>query len=178
MVCCTCVWEFFVLVTIIVIYNIAIWATHSHLVLNVPSIVCGCIEASFPGLLRLHVLIACSMQKRREKAWGILHSMADITDSKCNSLFTFLLWRSYRTETSSRGEVSPTCKTYPGSKLNSWGMAVMQLQIVPSFISRDDRTTGRYFHACHSADFWSHVLTPGHVSYAWCSSLLVLVPSL
>ena len=27
--------------------------------------------ASFPGLLRLQFLIACSMQKRREKAWGI-----------------------------------------------------------------------------------------------------------
>ena len=26
---------------------------------------------SFPGLLRLQFLIACSMQKRREKAWGI-----------------------------------------------------------------------------------------------------------
>jgi len=29
------------------------------------------ILASFPGLLRLQFLIACSMQKRREKAWGI-----------------------------------------------------------------------------------------------------------
>ena len=27
--------------------------------------------ASFPGLLRLQFLIACSMQKRREKAWWI-----------------------------------------------------------------------------------------------------------
>jgi len=35
----------------------------------------GCWEevwlASFPGLLRLQFLIACSMQNRREKAWGL-----------------------------------------------------------------------------------------------------------
>ena len=29
------------------------------------------IVASFPGLLHLQFLIACSIQKRREKAWGI-----------------------------------------------------------------------------------------------------------
>ena len=29
------------------------------------------IVASFPGLLPLQFLIACSIQKRREKAWGI-----------------------------------------------------------------------------------------------------------
>jgi len=29
------------------------------------------ILTSFPGLLRLQFLIACSMQKWREKAWGI-----------------------------------------------------------------------------------------------------------
>jgi len=28
--------------------------------------------ASFPGLLYLQFLITCSMQKQREKAWGIL----------------------------------------------------------------------------------------------------------
>ena len=31
----------------------------------------GNLLASFPGLLRLQFMIACNMQKRREKAWGI-----------------------------------------------------------------------------------------------------------
>ena len=32
-------------------------------------------EASFPGLLHLQFLIACSMQQRRGEAWEILHAI-------------------------------------------------------------------------------------------------------
>ena len=51
--------------------------------------------ASFPGLLRLQFLIACSMQKRREKARSgefhdVIRGTADVTDSRRNSLFTFV----------------------------------------------------------------------------------------
>ena len=41
---------------------------------------------SFPGLLRLQFLIACSMQKWREKVWfhHVICGMADVTDSRRN----------------------------------------------------------------------------------------------
>ena len=45
--------------------------------------------ALLPGLLQLQFLIVCNM----EKAWGIsyvIQGMANITDSRYNSLFTFL----------------------------------------------------------------------------------------
>ena len=51
------------------------------------------IVASFPGVLYLQFLIACSMQKWREKAgesYYMIRGMADVTDSRHNSLFTFL----------------------------------------------------------------------------------------
>jgi len=54
----------------------------------------GCHVASFPGLLRLQFLIACSMQKWREKAREFRHVIrgtADVTDSRRNSLFTFVV---------------------------------------------------------------------------------------
>jgi len=37
--------------------------------------------------------------------------------------------------------------------------------------------TAGYFHAYHSADFWSHGFLPGYVLHDWCSYLQVLVPS-
>jgi len=48
-------------------------------------------QALILALLHLWFLIACSMQKQREKDWGILSyhpSTADITDSRHNRLST------------------------------------------------------------------------------------------
>ena len=37
-------------------------------------------QASFPGILHLQFLIACCMQKRSEKVWGILaHDLWQLT---------------------------------------------------------------------------------------------------
>jgi len=49
--------------------------------------------ALLPGLLQLQFLIACSMQKQRRRpgeSYHVIQGMADIMDSRYNSLFTFL----------------------------------------------------------------------------------------
>ena len=53
----------------------------------------------------------------------------------------------------------------------------MQLETMPSFHSPNDCITVGYFHACHSAAFWSHIFQSECVSYAHYNSLLGACPS-
>jgi len=49
-----------------------------------------------------------------------IRGTADVTDSRHNSLFTFLSTATEKLENQNKfqGEVSPTCNTYSGLKLN------------------------------------------------------------
>jgi len=110
------------------------------------------------------------MQKQREKAWGILSrdpSTADVMNSRHNSLSTLYpqLQRSYRTKTSPREEVSPTCKhiRVPSITAEGW-LWYKQCNSKHScrFTLQDDCITAGYIHTCHSAAFWSRAFTPLH----------------
>ena len=89
---CVCVWVWVWLGVGVVVCGIGVWGCHCHGLeweKNGVVVWADCYElisrysskggleptrhilASFPGLLRLQFLIACCMQKRREKAWGI-----------------------------------------------------------------------------------------------------------
>ena len=79
--------------------------------------------ASFQGLLRLQFLIACSMQKRREKAWGIFvtcsaEQLSNIIIPPLNSQVVYetdlAFCASYEDGTNTSRELHQAYETYPG----------------------------------------------------------------
>ena len=75
------------------------------------------------------VLIVCSMQKKGRRpgeSYHVIQGMADITDSRYNSLFTFLSTASKKIRKLKYvPEDNSYLRTHLVSKLNCWGMAVI-----------------------------------------------------
>ena len=129
--------------------------------------------ALFPGLLQLQVLIVCSIQKKGRRpgeSYHVIQGVADIMDSRYNSLFTFLLTASKNIR---EPKYVPEDKSYLWthlvSKLNCWGMAVIISGATPNSAVFLLLVTQQLFGVMAFSLGMFHMLS---VALCWCLSQL------